>query len=631
MKKFLITAITILTLHCSFGQAPKRDIEKADDALYAEVFDEAYELYNELSQKYPNDDSFKYHQLIAYHLSEGRGTDISGLLAFEKEMGAKDRFYNYWLGRIRFMRYEFEIALDHFRAFIKINRYTTSSLLEESRYMIRWAQRAQKFYQAIDDYEITQLPAGINTSANEVAPVFFKGHDELIYFQSQEDETYKAMHAIKTGEDWDTAEEITTFGTFEQSELRAEILSDEKTLVVFKTKNGGDLFTSNYSSGAWSELKEYDPSLVAKIKSDFFISNDEQTILFSSRRGNKDFDIFEINKTQNGWSDPKPLNINTDGYDEDFPYITDDGKTLYFSSNRPESIGGYDVFISTKNSGGLWSQPKNMGFPINTIDHDVHFQMSHGSNTGYFSTDRLRSEGGLDVFYFFKIEFKGASGIVTNAKTEEPIPNVQVKFRPVLYTDEVIEADTDEAGKYSATLIKNEEFIVEFYVNRQLLDEKSVMITEETNSLNFAITVKDSIAELTDFVSLYKGDTSKIEIEEVKKEMQTKLPMTKPIYFDLELADIKTEYVSSLSKLALALKADRKIIIKVNGYADNTGATAYNNKLSTKRAQSVADYLISKGVNKSQIIVKGFGEDKPIATNDTEEGRAKNRRVEFDF
>jgi len=631
MKKFLIAVITILTIHFSFGQAPKKDIEKADDALYAEVFDEAYQLYNELSEKYPNDDSFKYHQLISYHLSVGRGTDISGLLAFEKEMGAKDRFYNYWLGRIRFMRYEFEIALDHFRAFIKINRYTTSSLLEESRYMIRWAQKAQKFYQAIDEYEIYQLPAGINTSADEVAPVFFKGHDELIYFQSQEDKTYNAMHAIKTGDDWDTAEEITTFGSFEQSELRAEILSDEKTLVVFKTKNGGDLFTSSYSSNGWSALKEYDPSLVAKIKSDFFISNDEKTILFSSRRGNKDFDIFEINKTSDGWSDPKPLNINTDGYDEDFPYITDDGKTLYFSSNRPESIGGYDVFISSKTNGGNWSQPKNMGFPINTIDHDVHFQMSHGSNTGYFSTDRLRSEGGLDIFYFFKIEKKDAGGIVTNVKTNKPIADVQIKFRPVLYTDEVIEADTDEAGKYSTTLIKNEEFIVEFYVNRQLLDEKSVMITEETSSLNFAITVKDSIADLTDFVSLYKGDTSEVEIEEVKKEMQAKLPMTKPIYFDLESDDIKTEYVSALSKLASALKTDKKIMIKVNGFADNTGAKSYNNVLSEKRAQSVADYLISKGVNKKQVLVKGFGEDKPIATNDTEEGRAKNRRVEFDF
>jgi len=85
MKTFLITAITLLSLSTVFGQASKKEIEKADNALYDEVFATAYNLYKDLSIKYPNDDSFRYHQLISYHLSEGRGTDVSELLAFSKK------------------------------------------------------------------------------------------------------------------------------------------------------------------------------------------------------------------------------------------------------------------------------------------------------------------------------------------------------------------------------------------------------------------------------------------------------------------------------------------------------------------------------------------------------------------
>jgi outer membrane protein OmpA-like peptidoglycan-associated protein len=626
MRTFLITAITLLSLSTVFGQASKKEIEKADNALYDEVFATAYNLYKDLSIKYPNDDSFRYHQLISYHLSEGRGTDVSELLAFQKEMGAKDEFYNYWMGRVHFVRYDFDLATDHFAAFNKINRYKSNSLLQESIYMIRWSKRAKKFYQEIDDYEIYALPSEINTIADEAAPVFFKGNNELIFFRSQGADSHTAMHALKKSDDWNKVEPITNLGNFKDSELRAEILSDGKRLVVYKNENGGDLYTSSYSSTGWATLAEYDPTLIAKIKSDFFISADEKTVLFSSRKGKQDFDIFEITKSANGWSEPQPLNINTDGYDEDFPYITDDGKTLYFSSNRPESIGGYDVFVSTKATNGNWSQPQNMGFPINTIDHELHFQMNHGSNTGYFSTNRLHSAGGLDIFYFFKIEKIETSGVVLNKETNKPVPGVLIKFHPKLYTDESIEATSDENGNYNATLIKNEEFIVEFNINREKLDEQSINVSESTTSLNFTIAVKDSIPEKVDFASLYKGDTT-----EINEEAQISLPTMNPVYFETESSELNSSDKSTLSNLAKGLKIAKGIKVQLNGYTDNTGSEAYNKRLSTKRAKAVADFLISKGVMKSQISTEGFGENNPVATNETDSGKAKNRRVELQF
>ncbi|MEQ8238716.1 MAG: OmpA family protein, partial [Cyclobacteriaceae bacterium] len=480
------------------------------------------------------------------------------------------------------------------------------------------------------------LPGGINTALSEVAPVFFNGHDELIFFRSTDNssEYFHAYHAFKSGDNWDKVSKINVFGEFNKYETRAEILSGDDRLLFFKQENGGDLFSSRYEEGAgWTAPLEFDRSLRTRISSDFFMNNDENLILYSSFEGGDHFDIYQINKTGDTWSSPKSLNFNTAEFDEDFPFLSDDGKTIYFSSNRPESIGGYDVFKAVwDDNANNWSKPENVGFPINTIDNEFQFQINHGSNTGYFSSNRLHSKGEYDIYYFFNIEKQKVQGTITNIASGEALRDIVIKFHPVKYTDESIVGTTNESGVYSLNLISNESFKVDFLKGDALLGTQEVTITNGQTTQDFKIEIPDNIVSTTaDLDKLYKGDTERvIPIEMLGNKFRTgKKTVIQNIYFDFGAAKLTEDSKPVLETLRRTLEKYPKTSIQIAGFTDNVGSHEYNIDLSLKRANAVKDYLIENGIKGSRLETKGFGEENPIASNDDEkDGRELNRRIE---
>lgn len=636
MKRTTIFIFYLVSTVFLYGQKLEKEIKKADYLFYDESFDLAYEAYQVISSKYPDATDHKYHEQISYHLSSGRGTSLDELLAFESTMGAKDEFYNYWLGRIHLTRYEFDISISHLRAFLKMRAYKSSGLVDDTKFLLDWALRAKKFYEDIDEYELYQLDKTINTASSEVGPVFFKDHDELLFFREDvpESNIFKIYHGFKSNEKWNNVSSIDKMGTFTNFETRAEILSNNR-LLFYKNQNGGDIFYSDYKEGTgWDTPLEYDQSLKANISSDFYINDSETKVLYSSsvRQEGGQVDIYQIEKKEDGsWSKPISLNVNTE-YDEDFPFVTDDGKHLYFSSNKPESIGGYDVFRADWDEYlNDWAAPVNVGFPINTMDDEFYFQMNHGTNTGFLSSNRLHSNGGLDIYYFFKIEKVSVSGEVRDLVYDLPIPNLTMKFHPIRYTDESIVINTNVDGQYLGELIANESFKIEYVLDDDVIGEDTVHIGSSGSQKNFAVKLPKHHLGKIDYSNLYTGaEKERIDVNMLgSKFRKGNKAIINNIYFDSESAVLSKKSEEALNNLYLILEKNAEMRLTVEGHTDNIGDKAYNVKLSLNRAMAVKKYLTNKGISANRLETIGYGETQPLASNDDEkEGRELNRRIE---
>lgn len=637
MNRAIIFLFLLVNSVFLYGQKLEKEIKSADYLFYDESFDLAYEAYQVISAKYPEVTEHKYHEQIAYHLSSGRGTSLDELLAYESSMGAKDEFYNYWLGRIHLTRYEFDISISHLRAFLKMRAYKSSDIVEDTKFLLDWALRAKEFYEDIDEYEIYQLDETINTISSEVGPVFFKDHDELLFFRelTPASNKFKMLHGFKSNDQWDNVSSIDQMGVFTNFETRAEILSTNR-LLFYKAAAGGDIFYSDYKEGSgWTSPLEYDPSLKANISSDFYINDGEDKVLYSSRVKQEDgqVDIFQIDKLADGtWSKPKNLSINTDEFDEDFPFLSDDGKHLYFSSNRPESIGGYDVFRSDWDEYlNDWGTPLNVGFPINTMDDEFYFQMNHGTNTGYLSSNRLHSKGGLDVYYFFKVEKVSVSGEVRDLIYDQPIPNLTIKFHPFRYTDESIIMETNVAGQYLGELIANESFKMEYELDGEIIGEDTVHVGQKGGRKDFAVKLPKHHLGRIDYSSLYIGkEKERIDVNMLgSKFRKGNKAIINNIYFEFESDVLSKKSEDALQNLFLILEKNTEMKLTIEGHTDNVGDKVYNQKLSLNRALSVKNHLIKMGISANRLETIGYGETQPLASNDDEkEGRELNRRIE---
>jgi len=378
-----------------------------------------------------------------------------------------------------------------------------------------------------------------------------------------------------------------------------------------------DIYISQNIGNKWSEPKnigspvntihwESNPSPSADGKVLYFASGNR-----SDSRGGRD--IYMSKKDENGnWSEPVNLgdSINT-SKNEYAPFIHPDGKTLYFSSDGWPGLGGQDIYFSKLKNDGTWTTPKNIGYPINTFYDDFGLIVNTKGNMAMYSSNR---EGSRDWdIYQFEL-YKGArpktvtwvSGIVYDKTTKEKLEaNI-----------ELIELETNQNvictksylpdGKYLACLPSEKNYALN-------VSKQGYLFYSE----NF------SLEGITDFSKPYKLD---VPLEKIEKGASVIL---KNIFFDTDLYSLKPESEAELQKLTLFLKTNNNIKIEISGHTDNVGTAEHNLKLSQNRAKAVFDYLVNKGISADKLSYKGYGFSKPIDTNETEQGRAMNRRTEF--
>lgn len=387
-----------------------------------------------------------------------------------------------------------------------------------------------------------------------------------------------------------------------------------------------DLYTTTYrrtgkggNDFEWTTLVNMGPAINTKDgwEAQPSLSADGKLLFFTSlRKGSRNDDIFISEKQNDGtWSKAKPFDlINTDGKDKS-PFFHQDGETLYFVSNstkKRKGLGGLDIFYIRK-EGEKWTEPKNIGFPINSAEDELGLFVSTNGKEAYYSSMK---EGDWDIYSFDLYEEARPQEVVI-LKGElvdeqgKPIEGAEVE---ITYNDTGEKTQfkvNGDDGKYAAVVKVSQKQDITVSINKEGYAYNAKVIEKETLSKADGATIK----------------TGKLKIDTVKVGKAFSID---DIVFDSDsyLLTTKSKYI--LNGLSAFLLKNSHLKLAINGHTDDLGDDEKNLLLSQNRSDAVKNYLVEKGIDELRLKAKGFGESKPKYQNKTDENRSKNRRTEFE-
>jgi len=402
----------------------------------------------------------------------------------------------------------------------------------------------------------------------------------------------------------------------------AQTLSTDGFIMYFTAcnrpngKGRCDIYKSELNGKYWEEPINIDaPVNTPSWESQPSISPDGKTLYFISDRANGygGKDIWMSDLLPNGkWSIPRNLGdkINTSG-DEQSPFIHADNRTFYFASNGRIGMGGMDLYKTTRNKDGAWTDPMNLGYPINTAFDEIGLIVSANGDKAYFASDRF-ADRGRDIFEF---------ELYADAR-----PNPVSYLKGIVYDSE------------SFKKLKAHFELIDLDTRKIIMQAESDKISGEflicipTNS-NYALNVsKEGYLFFSDNFSL-KGIfeithpfIKDVALNPIKPGQKIIL---RNIFYATDSYELEDRSMVELSKLIDFLNNNPKLKVEISGHTDNSGTKEYNAHLSEKRAMSVVNYLIKNNIASERLSYKGYGETQPIDSNVTELGKANNRRTEI--
>jgi outer membrane protein OmpA-like peptidoglycan-associated protein len=357
-------------------------------------------------------------------------------------------------------------------------------------------------------------------------------------------------------------------------------------------------------------------------KANYFLTNNRQTLLMSVERedshGDRDLYV-SFMKSDSTWTEPLNLGdiVNSAG-EESGPFLASDDKTLYYSSNGFSGYGGSDVYVTKRldDTWTSWSEPENLGPEINSPLEDLFFNIPASSEYAYYS--RGVSEKNTDIFRVKLPILRNpdpwvtVKGKVIDGATGNPV-NAKIVYERLPDGKEMGIAQTNPAtGEYEIRLPAGQLY----GVRAEAKDKIS-----EGQNLDLRNITSDMVIEHKDF------NLEPIKVNTVQENVVITL---NNVFFDFDQVTLKQESFPELNRIVNLMKEKSGMKIEIAGHTDSIGTDDYNLNLSERRANAVMHYLIEKGqIEKDRITIVFFGESKPIESNDTKEGRKKNRRVEF--
>ncbi|HKJ43089.1 MAG TPA: OmpA family protein [Sunxiuqinia sp.] len=382
-----------------------------------------------------------------------------------------------------------------------------------------------------------------------------------------------------------------------------------------------DIYFSRNRHGVWSKPRNAGaPVNSASWESQPSISANGETLYFASNRpgGKGGMDIWRCKL--NGfyidgsprWSQPENLgdSINTTG-NETSPFIHADGKTLYFSSDSRLGLGGYDIYYSRFLHDSIWQTPVNMGYPINTHKDEQGLIVDASGTKAYYSSDRPGSKG-LDIYEFnlpqadrpFPVSY--VHGKVFDKETGDPL----------CATIELIDLDNNKMVAKTQSCWDRGDFLMCLPLGKAYafnVSRDGYLFHSENFALKQVHKMDNPFALNIPLKAIKIGNTA----------------ILRNIFFDSGKYELLPQSKSELEKLIQFMKDNPSVKIEIGGHTDNIGTVEYNQVLSENRAKSVYNFLIKSDIDKNRLTYRGYGLSKPVASNDTKAGRAKNRRTEF--
>lgn len=646
-KCVFISVILFFMVSLSFGQSFKKLVKKGGKHYKRGEINLALDYYLEAEKLEPGNVELNLYIGRTYLLSDFKHYALPYLSKVYKLNPSMDPDIRLYLGLACQHNYLFEEAIEHFEAYGNAHRQNKPI----ARSKIAQCISGDSLIRRPVAVEIENLGSLINSPAHDYAPVITPDESVMVFTSRREGSTggqktrdneyYEDIYiCYRRGDSWTAPRQISKNINFKYHDAAAAISADGRELYIYMEEGGGDIYRAVFDGREWSIPEPLGPH----VNTDYWetsvsISSDNQKLYFSSDRpgGFGGLDIYVSERQPNGdWGRPKNLGkgINT-RENEDSPYIHPDGETLFFSSDGHPGLGGYDVFKSEW-SGKDWGKPENMGYPINTPDDNFHFILAADRERAYYTSIQEGGIGKADIYRITFMDLK-LQPILEAARRQKEKEAALLAARQdslqaaALYTGQVIDAES--GAPLQAHIIVSHHLTGALIAQaRCAADGSFSMLIPEAGNYGLS-------AEVNGYMIVSRK--LKVRQQPTQQKLETTLRMyalqvgstsiMSNIFFDTGKASLRTESIAELDKIRDFLNNSPTLKIQINGHTDNVGNATYNKILSRKRAQSVLDFLVQNGISAERLTVMGYGQERPLVSNDDEEeGRALNRRTEIE-
>ncbi|MRI01969.1 OmpA family protein [Kriegella sp. EG-1] len=642
MNKKINYLLILTVLACTLVTAQNKKVNKALEEFENLSYDTAIDSYEDLINKgYSEEQIYKNLGLANY--KNANYTETANWLSrlFKLNNSDVESNYVYMYAQSLKSSEEYEASnvwMQKYEA-VKNTEIRAQKIAAKPDYLTEINEQSGR-------YDIKNL--SINSAASDFAPSFKE--DQLVFSTARDSgTTAKYVHSWNnkpftnlyiatpsTDDDFGTPKKLSSLN--KKTHETSAVFTKDGSTVYFTRNNSNNgnfsrddkgvsrlkIYRAKLDDGIWKNISEL------PFNGDNFstahptLSKDESKLYFASDMEGSygASDIFVVTINEDGsFGTPKNLGngINTEGR-ETFPFITEDN-VLYFSSDGHPGLGGLDVFATQLGDSEILNIV-NIGKPINSEQDDFSFIINSESRKGFFASNRAGGQGGDDIYGFIENEPINLhvktllSGIVSDEESGELLAAANVKM-------------VDFEGKTVAETVSNENGVFALDDNFKNGTYTIIGIGEGYNRLETQVTV----------IRGQDKTALEIKLNKVLKEAPVgtdlaKFLNLKPVYFDLDKSNIRSDAATTLTAVLKYLEFYPNMRVQVQSHTDVKASKSYNNRLSNRRAKSTVSYLIENGINEERLTSKGFGESQLI--NDcttlekcTDEKHEENRRSEF--
>jgi peptidoglycan-associated lipoprotein len=603
MKRLFLVLIILSIIALPEALAQKRKTERAYSSFNAGEFYDAIDLFKDAYSKTSKSDKSTRAELIymiaeCYRLTNDPKDSETWYKLAVKSSNSKPEA-QYWLAESLKKNGKYQQAIEEFKKYRQITPGDSKADQE-----IRSCELALQWLKNPEAYKVDELKE-VNSKASDFSPAFARDDFGVIYFTSSRDDAAGKKTHGATGQNftdifesridkkskWSTPVPVEGLDT--EAEEGTPVFSADYREIFFtkceagkREKKGCEIMTARRTGDKWSTPKNTGILPDSVVAAHPALSPDGQTLYFVSDIaggfGKKDIWKVTRNKSGDTWSKPANLgpDINTPG-DELFPYVRKDG-TLYFASDGHIGMGGLDIFSAKPQPDGSWLV-QNMKAPINSSSDDFGIIFEDEAERGIFSSTR-KGRGNDDLYSFELPPLKfNVTGLVKDEKSGNFIPGALVQL--IASDGANLQAETGASGDFKFALKANVDYI--FLASKKgFLNGKEKETTKgQEKSREFMVTI------------LLTAIDRPIELPN--------------ILYDFGKWDLRPESMVSLDKLVETLLDNPNVTIELMSHTDSRDTEEYNLALSQKRAQSVVQYLIEKGISSDRLLAKGYGESTP--------------------
>lgn len=665
IKSFLVLFFSLLVIS-SFAQSEKKLMQEGEKAYNEGFKTSALDFYLKAYDINPDNAELNY-QIGKIYLETIHKT--KSLPYLQKAYALNDKFPNvqYYLGRSYHYNHEFDKAIEFYDQAKKETQ--DAAKIKDIDRKIYECNNGKLFVENPVEVKIENMGTVINTKYPEYAPIVSADESTLIFtsrregstggFMDEKGEFYEDIYiSEKQGKSWSAPRNISAAINTSTHDASIGLSPNGKELFIYKDDGAGDIYMClQKRDGTWSKPEALDINSKKNYENSAAITPDGKKLFFTSNRegGYGDLDIYVSEKGKDGkWGEPVNLGptVNTEGAEEG-PFLDLDGRTLYFASTMHNGMGDFDIFKTVYDSvSNSWSDPENLGYPINSADEDLYFTLSGDGRHAYFASAKENSIGDKDLYMITMPPREDYEELVTRVEAisgktierekfdslklkpkPEPEPVKEIVLQPVILKGTIKEVGSNQPLEAKVQVMDKENNVVytfttaadgQYLYEIPLKEPGSYTVSVEKTGYGFATKQTSTPAP---------GPEKEIVLVDLglkKLDVGTKFVL-RNIYFDFDKSTIKPQSEPELQKLVDMLNSNPNLKIEIGGHTDSYGSNSYNKDLSQRRANAVVKYLISKGIDKGRLGGKGYGEEKPIASNDDEiDGRELNRRTEFE-